>query len=90
MAVDLIGRIPTIDELDVCLTQTPQQMADGLMRLPAYVELQRRRWAEWIAYDDYLVWHGYLVELDALVARHYRDEISYPELAAQVVMHPGF
>src|SRR5437867_419258 len=42
MAVDLIGRIPTLEELHQCVKRSPGEMADAFMAMPEYVVTQKR------------------------------------------------
>ncbi len=90
MAIDLLGRIPTLMELDACAAQTPAQMADAFMALPEYERSQRRQFAELLENDAFRSWFGYLREMDALVGAHLRNEFRYEELIARLVTHPGF
>jgi hypothetical protein len=91
LAVDLIGRIPTIEELDRC-TQEPllDRRADQFMAMPEYVVTQRRSWAETFGFNTYLMWYGDAVDIDKIVQRLYAGEIDYPSFATTIVVHPGF
>jgi hypothetical protein len=90
LAIDLIGRIPTSEELDRCRAQTLDARVDTFMAMPEYVLEQQRTWAEIFGFDTDLVWYGYAADLDALVARFARGEVPYAAFATQVVVHPGF
>jgi hypothetical protein len=68
LAIDLIGRIPTLDELGACTAkETLADRADYFMAMPEYILTQQRSWAEAIGFDTYLMWYGYAVVLDLLV-----------------------
>lgn len=93
MAVDLIGRIPTVEEADACARQTPSQMADTFMAMPEYVVAQARTWGELLGYDlNFKNWYGDVLDLDAIVRRAYAPatRLAYSELAARAVVHPAF
>lgn len=90
LAVDLIGRIPTVAELETCRVQTLEQRIDTFMARPEYVFVQQRAWAETFGFDVNVMWYGYAIDLDRLVGKLARSEIAYASFAAEAVMHPGF
>ena len=89
MALDLIGRTPTVEENAQCQRETPEQMADRFMASPEYVRQQRRAWGERF-YNLDEQWYPYAVEVDDLVELLYRDYIQYPEFIIRLIVHPGF
>lgn len=90
MSIDLAGRIPTESELDACAEQTRAETADMFMALPEYARTQRRNWGELLEYDVALAWYGHVIDMDAIVARHFKRETRYSEMARALVAHPGF
>jgi hypothetical protein len=89
MALDLIGRTPTIEEHAQCENETPEQMADRFMANPEYIRQQRRGWGERF-YNLDEQWYHYAVEVDQLVELLYRDYIRYDDFITQFIVHPGF
>lgn len=89
MALDLIGRIPTVEEGAQCQRETVEQMADRFMASPEYVRQQRRGWGERF-YNLDEQWYHYAVEVDELIERMYRDHISYSDFMTRLLVHPGF
>ena len=89
LAVDLIGRIPTEQESIACESETPTQMADRFIAMPDYVLAQSRSWGERFYNADEL-WFNYAVEVDDLVQRLYRDQMTYGDFTTTLIVHPGF
>ncbi len=89
MALDLIGRTPTVEETAQCERESPDQMADRFMASPEYVRQQRRAWGERF-YNLDEQWYHYAVEVDDLVEQLYREYIPYAEFMTRLLVHPGF
>ena len=89
MALDLIGRTPTVEENAQCAMETPEQSADRFMASPEYVRQQRRTWGERF-YNLDEQWYHYAIEVDDLVELLYREYIPYAEFITRLVVHPGF
>lgn len=89
MALDLVGRVPTVDEHAQCERETPEQMADRFMQSPEYVRQQRRAWGEHF-YNLDEQWYPYAVEVDDMVELLYREYIPYAEFITRLIVHPGF
>jgi hypothetical protein len=89
MALDLLGRIPTVEENARCQDETPDQMADRFMASPEYVRQQKRSWGERF-YNLDEQWHQYAIEVDDMVERLFREHIKYDEFMTRLLVHPGF
>jgi hypothetical protein len=90
MTLDLVGRIPTPAELDLCAGESADAMAQRLMSLPDYDAHQRRLWARKLGLDtSYTVWWQN-DHMDQLVGRMIAGELSYDAFASQALSHPAF
>lgn len=90
MTVDLIGRIPTVTELDQCSGESPVQMVDRLQAMPEYRTNQQRVWARRLGYDTtYTVWWQ-IDDLDRQVGQMIDGDLAYSEFARRALWHPGF
>lgn len=90
LAIDLLDRIPTVDEMVACIDRTPVERVDAFMASEDYARAQGRRWATRIGYDDFTAWWQHMVELDALVKRMSAGDIGYADFIGDLVIHPGF
>lgn len=90
LSIDLVGRIPTLDELETCVAESPEQRVDTFMAKPEYVLVQQRAWAEAFGFNSFLMWYGDAYDLDRIVGRLYTGELDYAEFAGEVAFHPGF
>lgn len=90
MALDLLHRIPSSEELVLCRSQTPAQMAESMLDRSDYATAQRRVWAEVAQWDSALAWWGYLSEADALAGGLARDEIGYGEFIGRLLLSPAY
>lgn len=90
LSIDLVGRIPTLDELVACVSETPEQRVDTFMAKPEYVLTQQRAWAEAFGFNSFLMWYGDAYDLDRVVGRLYEGELDYAAFASEVAFHPGF
>jgi hypothetical protein len=90
LAIDLVGRTPTDDELSKCIALPTAGRVDLFQAKPEYETLLKRRFAEILGYDVFLQWYAYIVEMDALVGQHAREELAYDQTIAELVLHPGF
>jgi hypothetical protein len=88
--VDLLGRIPSERELDVCTERPAADTALALLDDPEHLDHELRAWSEILRYDVGQSHHRQIRELDALVARMVRGEIRYDEFAIEAIYHPGF
>src|SRR5262245_22612820 len=77
MAIDLLGRGPTGDELAMCRGSTPGAIFDAFVAKPEYVREQRRAWGELFKYDDLTIRGDDLVDLDSTVGDLYAERIDY-------------
>jgi hypothetical protein len=90
LAVDLLGHAPSDEERATCLSQTTEATVDAWMKTTAYERVERRHWADLTLYDVRNVWYPQLVDLDAMVTRLHRGEMTYGEFATRFVVHPAF
>jgi hypothetical protein len=90
LAIDLVGRIPTLEELGTCVGESPAQRVDTFMQKPEYVLVQQRSWAEAFGFNSFLMWYGDAYDLDRIVGRLYTGELDYAAFAGEVAYHPGF
>lgn len=91
LSVDLIGRAPTWSEVQAhCLGKTPEEMVDHFMGRDEYIERAQRRWADAFEYNDGISHYRHILELDALVALLYAEDIDYDEFGQVALTAPGF
>jgi hypothetical protein len=90
LSIDLVGRIPTIDELATCVGESPDQRVDTFMQKPEYVLTQQRAWAEAFGYNSFLMWYGDAYDIDRIVGKLYTGELDYAGFASEIAFHPGF
>jgi hypothetical protein len=83
MAIDLLGRAPTFDEMIACGKRDAGEMFDLFTARPEYLREQRRQWAQLVRFDNIFVRTEELVDLDRLVGALYADELSYREFATR-------
>jgi hypothetical protein len=88
--IDLAGAAPTWSEYRArCEGKSPAQIVDMLMSEGPYVDAGRRVWADAFQLDNRFAWYAYTRDLDAQVARLYKGELDYAELARVAVTHPA-
>ncbi|MDB4996828.1 MAG: hypothetical protein JWM74_4260 [Myxococcaceae bacterium] len=88
--IDLTGAAPTWAEYRArCEGKSPAKIVDLLMSEGPYVDAGRRVWADAFQLDNRFAWYAYTRDLDAQVARLYKGEIDYAELARVAVSHPA-
>jgi hypothetical protein len=90
LAVDLFGRAPTEAERDRCVSSSTEAIVDAWLDSKEHALAERRHWATVIDYDATYVWPKLVEDLDRLAGRLARDELSYPEFATHVALHPVF
>jgi hypothetical protein len=89
--VDLVGRVPTLDEVAAtCSGRTPEEIVDELMAGDGYVQLGRRVWADELRMTSQISYYEYIEQADALVQDLYRGDILLPEFAIEIATHPAF
>lgn len=87
--VDLVGRFPTRDEVvDTCDGKTWGEVALNLLSRPEFVQVNQKRWSDRLAYDTQAVSIERIYDIDKLVGKLYRGEISYDQFGAVVSAHP--
>jgi hypothetical protein len=89
MALDLIGRGPTVSEQAALSGLSPGEMFDALIADPDYIRTQRRAWGELFTYDPIVTWTDDIVELDNLVSQLYSGDLSYADFVTAAIMHPA-
>lgn len=89
--VDLVGRVPTVDEVAAtCSGRTPAEIVDELMAGDPYVQLGRRVWADEMRMTSQVSYYEYIADADLLVQDLYRGDIVLPEFAIEIATHPAF
>lgn len=89
--VDLVGRVPTSDEVaSTCSGRTPGEIVDELMAGDGYVQLGRRVWADELRMTSQITYYEYIEAADRLVQDLYRGDILLPEFAIEITTHPAF
>lgn len=89
LAIDLLGRGPTREDMVACADRSVGAMFDDFTARPEYLREQRRQWGELLHYDNDLIRPEELVDHDRLVGALYSDELTYGEFATQAAMHPA-
>lgn len=89
MAIDLLGRGPSADELEACGKRTAGELFDAFTAKPEYLREQRRQWGERLRYEIINVRTEELLDFDRLVGALYADELDYGEFATRAAMHPA-
>jgi hypothetical protein len=90
LAIDVLGRGPTENEVASCTKRPIGETVDAWLASPEHDRVVRRAWADLTQYDGVRTWYPHLVDLDALVGRMARGEIGYGEMATRFVVHPAF
>lgn len=87
--LDLTGRAPTRDEVQAtCDGRSWGDVARALMATDAFVELNQRRWADLLLYNNEAVSVERLYDMDGLVGKLYRGKVPYDQFAAVLSAHP--
>jgi hypothetical protein len=89
MSLDLVGVIPTPEEVaSRCAGKSPTEMAAAFLAAPEFVARETAVWIQRLGEDGALVWGGYLVAADALIAKLALGEVGYDEFVARIIAHP--
>jgi hypothetical protein len=90
IAIDLLGRGPSPDELGACVAAGDAERVELAQASPDYVRTAQRVWAELFGYDAYLAWSDDLADLDERVADLAAGRLGYADFATAAVTHPAF
>jgi hypothetical protein len=86
---DMIGRFPTRGEVkEVCDARSWGEVVNELMSRDEFVELNQRRWADRLLYNNEAVSVVRIFDADELVGKLYRGLVSYDQFAAVISAHP--
>jgi hypothetical protein len=88
LSLDLIGTIPSPDELAACAGKTPEQMARAFMNTPAFAAREVRLWIQVLGEDPVRMNGNLLLSGDKILARLASGAIGYDDFVAQIVSHP--
>lgn len=88
IAIDLVGRGPTADEMNACAGKTSGEIFDLFAAKPEYLREQRRQWGELYKYEIVNTVPEEIVHLDTLVGQLYAEEIDYAQYVTEAAMHP--
>jgi hypothetical protein len=87
--VDLIGRFPTRREVDdTCGSGNWSEVAADLIGRDEFVQLNQRRWADLLLYNNEAVNLERIYDMDELVAKLYQGRVAYDEFTAVLSAHP--
>lgn len=86
--VDLVGRFPSLDEVEATCSKDWGQVVQELMSQDAFVLLQQRRWADKLLYNNQVVSIERIFDMDDLVGKLYRGRVAYDQFAAVLSAHP--
>jgi len=87
--IDLAGRRPTgAEAAEICGGRTPGEIARDLMERPAFAQINQRRWADLLRYNNEAVSVERIYDADRLIGKLYRGEVAYDEAAAVMSAHP--
>lgn len=88
---DLVGRYPTLDEVDAdCVGRDVDEIARELQGREEYLVVSERHWRDRFRTTDVTVSWRYLKGLYALVDALHRGELGYEDFAMEALAHPGF
>ena len=85
---DMVGRFPTRREAATCRDAPWSETVSGLIDDPAFVDLNQRRWADKLSYNNEAVSFIRIFDADELVGKLYEGLIPYDQFAAVVSAHP--
>lgn len=87
--VDMLGYFPTYAEVkERCGDRPWSQVVADLMAEDAFVDVNRRHWADRLLYNNTAVSVERIYDMDLLVGKLYRGRVAYDEFAAVVSAHP--
>jgi hypothetical protein len=90
IAIDLLGRGPSPDELAACVAAGDAERVELAQAHPDYLRTTRRVWSELLGFNAYLGWSKDVAALDQTVTDLAAGRIDYRQFATRVVTHPGF
>ncbi|MFU8805087.1 MAG: hypothetical protein ACNA8W_14835 [Bradymonadaceae bacterium] len=86
---DLLGRFPTRQEvLRTCGDRPWSEIVRDLIDEPDFVLINQRRWADRFLYNPVAVSVERIYDMDRLVGKLYRGEVSYDLFASVASAHP--
>ena len=86
---DLVGRFPTRAEVDAtCGGRNWGAVARQLVASDAFVEMNQRRWADRLRYNNQALSVERIFDMDRLVGKLYRGLVPYDQFAAVLSAHP--
>jgi hypothetical protein len=88
LSLDLIGTVPSPDELAGCAGKTPEQMARAFMATPAFATREVRLWIQILGEDPVRMNGNLLLSGDRILGRLASGAIGYDDFVAQIVAHP--
>jgi len=87
--VDLVGRYPTREDVIATCDGKPWgEVALNLINRPEFIRVNQKRWSDRLSYDTQSVSVERIYDMDKLVGKLYRGELSYDEFAAVTSAHP--
>ncbi len=89
MALDVIGAVPTADEVaTLCTGKTPEQMARALLATPKFRDVERRFWIRRVAADPTALMADHIADADRLYDGVADGTLGYDDFIAQLLAHP--
>jgi len=85
---DTQGRFPTRDEVQSCVGRPWGDTVKQLMATDEFVDIQRRRWADRLLYNNEALAITRIFDMDTLVEKLYRGLVPYDQFAAILSAHP--
>ncbi|MEL6180612.1 MAG: hypothetical protein AAFS10_16750, partial [Myxococcota bacterium] len=86
--VDMAGRFPTNAEMGNCVGRPWGDVVRELIDHEAFVEVNQRRWADKLLYNNQVVSIERIYDMDSLVGKLYQGRVAYDQFAAVVSAHP--
>ena len=87
--IDLLGRFPTRGEInDTCRDKSWSDVAADLLNRDEFVQVNQRRWADLLLYNNDAVNLERIYDMDELVGKLYQGRVPYDEFTAVLSAHP--
>jgi Protein of unknown function (DUF1549) len=88
LSLDLVGTVPSPDELSACAGKSPEEMARAFMAKPAFAAREVRLWIQILGEDPVVMNGNLLLSGDKILGRLASGALGYDDFVAQIVSHP--
>jgi hypothetical protein len=86
---DTVGRLPSLAESQAeCIGKPWSEVVRNLINTDEFVRVNRRLWADRLAYDTQAVSVERVYDMDKIVTALYEGKLAYDQFAALVSAHP--